>query len=230
MGRSIRYEVCVEDVEGALAAERGGADRVELCAGLSEGGTTPSVGALAEAVERLGIPVVALLRPRPGDFVYTAAELAVLRRDVDAAREAGATAVALGVSHGDGSVDVDRTRELVERARPMQVTFHRAFDLVPDLRAGIDDLLRLGVERVLTSGGAPEALAGKERLRTAVELAGERLIVLAGGGVRAANVLALVESTGVREVHGSAWRTAYGRRVTDEALVRGLVDRLRWDG
>lgn len=217
------YEVCVEGVEGALAAERGGADRVELCAGLAEGGTTPSLGALERARSALTLPLVALVRPRAGNFVYTEEELAVQRRDVLAAKELDLHGVALGVLTAAGEIDVARTAELVELARPLRVTFHRAFDEVREPLRALETLVELGIERVLTSGGAPNAPAGSAMLRALIERAQQRITVLAGGGVRAHNVLELVRATGVREVHGSAYRLVDGARVPDEAAVRAVV-------
>jgi copper homeostasis protein len=241
MGR-VLYEVCVEDARGALAAQRGGADRVELCQALPEGGTTPSRGALEVARARAGLPVVALIRPRPGDFVYDADELETMERDVRTARELGLAGVALGVLTADGRIDVERTGALVAAARPLDVTLHRAFDHARDLEEALDAALSLGVERVLTSGGAPTAEEGAEVLERLVERAAERLALVAAGGVRPHNVRRLVEATGVREVHGSAPAAAEApalgvalgsgpgggslRRRTDEAVVRAVVEAL----
>ena len=240
----IGYEVCVEDAAGARAAERGGATRVELCANLPEGGTTPSVGAMAATRAATRLPVTALVRPRAGDFVYDADECAAMRRDVVAARDAGLDGVALGVLAPEGGVDRDTMRELIELARPLQVTFHRAFDL---LRAeDLEDVCALGCARVLTSGGAASALAGAALIHDLVERAAGRTTIVAAGSVRAAGVAELVRATGVREVHGSAMVERSGdsepagdvvlggasgggwrRRVTDEASVRDVISALR---
>jgi len=200
----VLVEVCVDTVDGALGAERAGADRVELCSGLELGGLTPGPGTLAETRERVGIPLVVLIRPRRGDFLYSPADLAAAWRDVEAAREAGADGVALGLLDADGGLDRERTAALVELARPMNVTFHRAFDLARDRAGVLEELVELGVERVLTSGGAPDVQAGEEELRRLVDLAAGRIVVMAGGGVRAGTVARLVEATGVPEVHLSA--------------------------
>lgn len=204
MATRIQVEVCVDSADGCVAAEAGGADRVELCADLLEGGTTPSAGAIAVARARIEIGLFVLVRPRGGDFLYTPAELAVLEHDVRTARELGADGVALGVLHADGTVDRERTARLAERARPMQVTFHRAFDACPDPLAALAVLAELGVERVLTSGGAPSAAQGAATLRRCVEACPGGLELVAAGGVRADNVARLVETTGVREVHFTA--------------------------
>lgn len=199
----VRVEICVESVAGVRAARSGGAHRVELCSALALGGLTPSGGALRAACS-VGIDVVSLVRPRAGDFVYDVEELEVMARDVELAGEAGAFGVALGVLRPDGSIDVDATAGLVERARPLAVTFHRAFDVVAAPRAALEELAGLGVDRVLTSGQAPDVERGMGRLAELVQAAGDRLIVLPGCGVRAHNVARLLAATGAREVHASA--------------------------
>ena len=244
-------EVCVETVDGALAAERGGADRIELSAGLIEGGTTPSLGLIRAVRAQVRLPLVVLLRPRAGDFLYSPDEREVLATDLALAREAGANGVALGLLTADGAVDVEAVRDLVGRARPMSVTFHRAFDLVRDPRATLEELVCGGVDRLLTSGQERTASEGAALLRELVARAGDRIVVMAGAGVRAENVRALVEATGVREVHASARsprasamrhrndRVALGagaagceseRLVTDEAEVRALARALSGSG
>jgi copper homeostasis protein len=180
---------------------------VELCAGLVEGGTTPSAGTIALVRERVSLPVVVLVRPRAGDFLYEADELEIMRRDIVAARSLGAAAVAIGVLTPDGRVDAHAMRALVDAARPMPVTMHRAFDLTRHLHESLDVLLALGVDRVLTSGGAPTALAGRETLRALVARAGDALAILAGGRVDASSAQALVRDAGVRELHVRAAAT-----------------------
>lgn len=202
--RHILLEVCVDTVDGALAAERAGADRVELCSALELGGLTPGPGTLAEARERLEIPLVVLVRPRRGDFLYSPADLAAAWRDVEAARAAGADGVALGLLDQQGDLDRERTAALVELARPMTVTFHRAFDLARDRERTLEQLVELGLERVLTAGGASDVETGREALTRLVDRAAGRIAVMAGGGVQPATVAHLVAETGVPEVHLSA--------------------------
>lgn len=197
-------EVCVDSVGAARAAAEGGADRVELCAAISEGGLTPSAGTIELARAALGIGLVVLVRPRAGDFLYSSAEFEVMRRDVELCAAAGVDGVALGVLRRDGSVDRERTAELVERAGPLQVTFHRAFDMTRDPEEALEALCELGVERVLTSGAARTALEGAGLIARLVERAGTRLAVMAGGGVRAANAAELLRRTGARELHFTA--------------------------
>ena len=201
---TVRLEVCVDSLQGCRAARAGGADRVELCAGLVEGGTTPSAGLLEAACELRDLEVVALIRPRAGDFLYDADELHTMGRDVDAARAAGARAVALGVLTADGAVDRERCAELIARARPMEVCFHRAFDRVADPHRALEVLAELGVDRILTSGQAPSAEQGLESIAELVRRAPPPLSILPGGGVRPHNAARIVAATGARELHFSA--------------------------
>ena len=201
MAAPILVEACVDSVESALAAGRGGAHRMELCANLIEGGTTPSAGTLAVCRARLEIPIFVLIRPRGGDFLYSAAELAVMLEDIGRAKEAGAHGVVTGVLRADGEIDTDRTRQLVAAARPLRVTFHRAFDVSRDAGRALETLIALGVDRVLTSGQAATAPEGAETIARLVRQAAGRIAVLPGGGVTADNVADLVRATGVSEVH-----------------------------
>lgn len=205
---SLTIEVCVESVEGALTAEAGGADRVELCADLVEGGITPSPGSMRLAVERLGIPTMVMIRPRGGDFVYSRIEREIMLADIAAAREAGVHGVVLGVLRKDGTLDEDAMRDLLEAARPLEVTCHRAFDMTVDPRRALDGLIGLGVERVLTSGQEATAVRGTGLLRELVERAADRIIVMPGGGIPPDGIAPLVAATGCREVHFAAFRSA----------------------
>ncbi|MEM7310112.1 MAG: copper homeostasis protein CutC [Planctomycetota bacterium] len=205
-GAALTLEICVDSLAGCRAARAGGADRVELCAGLIEGGTTPSAGLLEAACGLGGIDVVALIRPRAGDFLYDADELDTMRRDVEHAKAAGAAGVALGVLTAAGGVDADRIAALTELARPMQVCFHRAFDVTRDPHAALRALTEVGVDRVLTSGQAPSAEQGLALLAELVAAVGPKILV--GGGVRPHNVRRILDATGAREAHG----TARGRR------------------
>lgn len=194
-------EICADSAACAVAAVEAGAGRIELCAGMSEGGITPSAGLIELCRERLSVPLHVMLRPRGGDFVYDRGEIDVMRRDLAIIREVGAEGVVLGILRPDGRVDVEATRRLVEEARPLTVTFHRAFDLSRDAHEAIDDLMAAGADRVLSSGRARTALQGMDVLATMVRRAGDALVVMAGGGVRANVVADLVKHTGVTEVH-----------------------------
>jgi copper homeostasis protein len=197
-------EVCVESVTGVRAARAAGAQRVELCSALGEGGLTASPAALEAAVALGGIEVVALVRPRGGDFLYTEEEFEVLGRDVEWARRLGASGVALGCLTAEGEVDEQRCARAVEHARPLPVTFHRAFDLLRDPLRALETLVELGVRRVLTSGQEATALDGAARIAALVRAARGRIEVVAAGGVRAENALTLVRATGVEALHFSA--------------------------
>ncbi len=195
-------EVCIDSPAGLTAALAGGADRIELCSALVLSGLTPSPGLMRRA-GRHATPCYAMIRPRPGGFCFSPAEIEVMRGDIDAARDAGLPGVVLGASRPNGELDVDALSQLVQHARGLGLTLHRAFDLSPDLEAALDVAIALGFERVLTSGGETTAIAGAERLRALVARADGRISVMAGAGVTPTNVRALVERTGVREVHGS---------------------------
>jgi copper homeostasis protein len=227
VGERIAIEICVADVESAIAAEAGGADRVELCDNLAVGGSTPSAGTIAEVCRWLSIPVHVLIRPRPGDFVYSERELAVMRHDIEAAKALGATGVVLGVLSPETTVDIERTAALIALARPLHVTFHRAIDLCQDLLTSLDALIGLGVERILTSGGRPTAREGIQTLRALVDRAANRIAVMAGGQLRLDHVQAVIQQSLVGEVHlGSAVVRTVQSQVTSPGVATdwGRVD------
>lgn len=201
MNRKILLEISVDSAESAAAAERGGADRVELCANLLEGGVTPSAGMIAATRRRIAIPLHVMIRPRGGDFCYIEEEFEAMRHDVDAAKNLGANGIVLGILSAAGHVDIQRTRELAERARPLSVTFHRAFDFVSDLSHSLEDAIRAGAGRILTSGGAPKAEDALPALAALVQQAGSRAGIMVCGGVRAHNVRQILEATHAREIH-----------------------------
>jgi copper homeostasis protein len=216
---SLRYEICVESAAGVLAAHAAGADRIELCANLAVGGTTPSAGLIQWAVDAARGPgqapspgqriaVHVLVRPRGGDFVYTAAEADVMSRDILAAKAAGADGIVVGALTPSGAVDVPLTTRLAELARPLSVTFHRAFDEAADPAGAFADVLALCADRLLTSGGAATALEGAELIRSLVIRSAGRLQVMAGGGVTEHTAADILRRTGVRELHFSARSSA----------------------
>ncbi len=201
MKEPILIEVCVDAVVSAVAAERGGAERIELCSDLFEGGVTPSAGLIEAVRASISIGLHVLVRPRPGDFCYTDDEFRVIRRDIEIARNLRADGVALGVLKTDGAVDVARTRELVELARPLSVTFHRGFDMSADLLRSLEEVCTAGVDRVLTSGGEPDCSQGAEMINRLVDTARDRIVIMAGGGIRPHNASTLIERTHVHEIH-----------------------------
>jgi copper homeostasis protein len=194
-------EACLETVASAVAAERAGAHRIELCSDLVEGGVTPSMGLIRAVRTRVEIPLHVLIRPRGGEFVFDTAEEEVMIADIHEARRSGADGVVIGALSTGLRIHRARTERLVAAAGTMACTFHRAFDQTPDLDASIALLVELGVSRVLTSGGAATAVDGSATLARLQSRWGERITILAGGGVRAGNVRRLVDVTGVREVH-----------------------------
>lgn len=235
---SVSLEVCVDSVEGMLAAARGGADRIELCSALEVGGLTPSAGQMARAA-RLGVPVHALIRSRAGDFCFGPDEVAAMLEDIGAAKAAGLAGVVIGASRSDGRLDEETLSALRSAAGRMSVTLHRAFDLVPDFGEAVEAAVRLGFERILTSGGAAGAPEGAETLARIVALARGRVGIMPGAGITAQNVRALLARVKVAEVHSAcasarpldprAVALGFGaplRLTTDEGEVRALKEAL----
>lgn len=206
-------EACCDSVATALAAEANGAGRIELC-GPGHGGTTPSHGCIQYTRKLLQIPLAVMIRVRPGSFVVTNDELAVMCADIDAAKSLGADRIVTGVLLRDDTVDTSRMKEMVARAAPLPVTFHRAFDVIRNLDSALDTLMGLGVDSVLTSGGHEYAVDGAATLARLQRRAGTNLTIMAGGGVRAHNVRAIVTGAALHSVHACA---------TDPAVFAALV-------
>jgi len=200
----ITFEACVDSVESSLNAQQGGANRIELCADLLEGGITPSYAMLKLVMEKLIIPVNVLVRPRGGDFLYTDYEFEVMKNDIEFCKQIGVNGVVIGILKDDGTIDKKRTLELIEVARPMSVTFHRAFDMTRDPIEALNTLIELGVERLLTSGQEADVYKGVPTLKKMVEYADNRIVIMPGGGVTEINIKEVVEITGVNEIHASA--------------------------
>ncbi len=208
-------EVCVEDIPGLKAAVEGGGDRIELCSALPLGGLTPSAGLMATAA-KIPIPAYAIIRPRAGSFVYSADELDVMKRDIDAARAAGLPGVVLGASLPDGRLDLDALTILTAQAEGLGKTLHRAFDLVPDVEEAVYVAISLGFERILTSGGARTAAEGVAMLEQAIAAAAGRISIMPGSGVTLATVGQLWPRLQISEIHASCSATA---SETDERLI-----------
>jgi copper homeostasis protein len=206
MGDPISIEICVDSLASAVAAEQGGAQRVELCADLSRGGVTPSAGLIESVRAMISIGLHIMIRPRGGDFCYTDEEFDAMRRDILFAKQLSADGVVLGILTPAGEIDVDHTRELVELARPLNVTFHRAFDVSADLSRALEDICKTGANRILTSGGARTACEGVSTLAALVQAAKGRISIMACGGIRANNAPRIIEQTGVREIHSGLSR------------------------
>jgi copper homeostasis protein len=242
----MKLEICVDSVESAIAADRGGAQRVELCTDLLEGGVTPGAGLIATVRRSIAAKLFVMIRPRGGDFCYSALEFEVMQEEIRQAKRLGADGIVLGLLDEKGCVDVPRTRELVELANPLPVTFHRAIDMTPNPSLAIEDAISAGVTRVLTSGGAPHVRLGLREIARMVETANGRIAVVAASGITAETITAVAKATGAIEFHASA-RTEfsspsvfrkkgmsmgdihdreYKRFVVREESVRALADAL----
>ena len=204
----MNVEICIDSVESAIAAGRGGAKRVELCSALSEGGITPSAGLISAVRKKIDIELFVIIRPRGGDFIYSDTEIDVMARDIREAKAREVDGIVLGLLTQSNEVDIKRTRDLIDLARPLGVTFHRAFDVCIDLGQALEDVIASGADRILTSGGAPDAMQGIENLAQLQSKAGKRISIMAGGGIRPSNVRTLALKTGVGEVHSSLSRSA----------------------
>lgn len=195
-------EACVESLIDALEAEKRGADRIELCDNLSQGGTTPSYGTIKVALSTLKIPVFPIIRPRGGDFYYTPDEIEVIKEDIKVCKSLGAKGVVLGLLTKDKKIDFEVLSQLVELAKPMEVTFHKAIDELEDPTLVIDDLINLGVKRILSSGTKPTALEGKDMLNKMIEKAGDRLTIVVAGKVTKENLPEISSLIPSKEYHG----------------------------
>jgi copper homeostasis protein len=198
---SMMVEICIDSLASARAAADGGADRIELCADLPRGGTTPSAGLIENVRKLTSLDIRVLVRPRPGDFVYSSEELGIMERDIAHAKILGADGVVIGVLDADGNIDRDAMRSLIAKARPMRVTFHRAFDVVSDASVAIEVLAEIGIDLLLTSGRHPTASEGRDGIRDVVQRSRGRFRVMVGSGLNLSNVGSLVQFTGVQDVH-----------------------------
>lgn len=233
-------EICANSVQSAVAAQTGGAQRIELCQNLEQGGITPSFGLVNRVQELLTIPVFVLIRPRPGNFIYNADELAIMAADITQCRRAGCAGVVLGALDRSGRVDVPVCQALIEAASPMQVTFHRAFDVCANQAQALEEVIALGCQRILTSGGQATAPAGQQQLAALVQRAAGRISIMPGSGVTPHTIADLIQSTGASEFHASATRlrpsahaplsTLFDATLpeTDPAIVAELVAQLNW--
>lgn len=240
----VNMEVCANSLSSALAAQEGGAVRVELCDNLPEGGTTPSYAQIALTRQMLSIKVYPIIRPRGGDFFYSELEFELMKEDIKVCKSLNCDGVVIGILNRDGSVDMKRCAELMELAKPMHVTFHRAFDMSNNLFEALEDIITLGCERILTSGGKASAIAGAAVLAKLIARANGRIIVMPGAGITTANITELIAITGATEFHASARSVVAGKMLyrnpglnmgtetdefsyslTDSAIVKNLIER-----
>ena len=241
-------EICVDSAESAVNAQDAGASRVELCNSLPEGGTTPGYGTILSVRNNLSIDLNVLIRPRSSDFLYTDIEYDIMRRDIEMCGEAGVDGVVLGILDADGNIDVDRTSRLIEFARPMSVTFHRAFDMCRDPFNGLEDIIHAGADRVLTSGHKKKATDGLRLLASLVKTAGSDIIIMPGSGIDEKNIVEIARVTGAREFHLSGRKIIdspmsfrrpgvamgdfsgadeYSRKVADPEKIRNIINMLK---
>lgn len=197
-------EVCANSYQSALAAQNGGAKRVEFCDNLAEGGTTPSYAQIALAKKNLSIEVWPIIRPRGGDFLYSEMEFEIMKEDVKVCKSLNCEGIVTGILKADGTIDKERCTELINLAKPMEVAFHRAFDMSNDMDQALEDLISLQIKRVLTSGGASSAMLGAEKLAKLVKKAAGRITIMPGAGINESNIHKLIEQTGATEFHASA--------------------------
>lgn len=230
MVNSFLLEIAVDTVEAAVAAERGSADRVELCGNLAVGGVTPDAELLRAVREQIQIPVFVMIRARADDFVYSAAEFEEMKASIFQAQKLGADGLVLGILKPDKSVDLQRTGELVLLAKPLPVTFHRAFDETANLSKALEDVVQTGAPRILTSGGAASALEGAKNIASLVAISAGRITIVPSAGINADNILSVAATTRAREFHsGLSSALPYPRTdcVAFELGVRELVGKLR---
>jgi copper homeostasis protein len=227
-------EICAFNLPAGVAAQRAGADRIELCVGPEEGGVTPSAGLIRMARVALRVPLYPIIRPREGDFLYSEEEFQVMLRDVETCKEIGCDGVVIGMLLADGSVDQSRCARLVEAAYPMGVTFHRAFDRAANPFEALEAIIRIGCERILTSGQRPLAMEGSQLIYELIREADERIVIMPGSGVRASNIGELAAKTGAVEFHTSArvaWPGAMefvnGAMQEDSSMVMASEEEIR---
>ncbi|XP_045189527.2 copper homeostasis protein cutC homolog isoform X1 [Mercenaria mercenaria] len=237
-------EVCIDSVQSAIHAEKGGAVRVELCSNLMEGGTTPSIGMLKVIKRSVSIPVFVMIRPRGGDFIYTPKEFDVMYQDLCMLKEAGADGFVFGILNQDGSVEQEMCEELIDYAKPLPCTFHRAIDMTSNISEALEKVISLGFKRVLTSGGDSSALEGLPVITSMVKQAAERIVIMPGGGINEKNLQRILQQSGAKEFHCSARSSVsshmtfkkegismgaaltppeFSVKVTDERKVKSLV-------
>jgi copper homeostasis protein len=210
---NFKLEVCVDSVESAINAQAGGAHRIELCNSLFEGGTTPSSGAISAARANISIDLHVIIRPRGGDFLYTDPEYDIMRRDIEICGEYGVNGIVIGILRPDGEIDVERNAKLIDLARPMTATIHRAFDMCTDPFRGLQDVISTGASRLLTSGQRNSAVEGMDLISKLVKKSGTRIIIIPVSGINESNIEKIAIRTGATEFHLS------GRETTDSGMI-----------
>ncbi len=223
-------EVCAYNIQSCVIAEKAGASRIELCADPAQGGTTPSYGLLQYAIDHISIPIFPMIRPRGGNFIYDADELAIMEKDILACKQLGYTGIATGVQLPGGRIGTKQLKRLVALAHPMAVTCHKVFDATPDAFLALEDVIDAGCTRILTSGLKKTAIEGAPLLSQLITRAAGRIIIMPGGGVRSANIAALARETGAAEYHSSALIAKTTNYIADEEEARLMVNHLQQPG
>ena len=200
---NILSEICVESLDGALAAQNAGAHRIELCSSLSEGGLTPSAGLLYQVRKNIQLPIHVMIRPRRGDFCYSSLEIDTMIADITHAKQQGADGIVFGLLNTNGTINIDQTKKLIEHAHPLPITFHRAFDLTRDPFEALETLITLGINRILTSGCTPTVEQGIETIQKLITEAQNRITIMPGGGITEQNVKTIIQKTNAKEIHFS---------------------------
>lgn len=224
-------EICAGSLISALNAQRGGAHRIELCASLDEGGVTPSPATILLAKKHLQIPVFVLIRPRSGDFLYSDEEFELMKEEVIFCKENKIDGVVLGILTAEGEVDMNRTRELIQLARPMQVTFHRAFDMTRDPFLSLEDIIRCGAARILTSGQSGSAISGADLISELIRKAEKRIVIMPGAGITEENAADFIRKTRAEEVHASLRSAVSSRMIhrnTNTSMGKAGSDEFAW--
>jgi copper homeostasis protein len=245
---NFKIEICVDTVESAILAQDAGADRIELCSSLLEGGITPGTGTISSARKNLTIALNVIIRPRGGDFLYNNIDYEIMKKDIDICGECGADGIVTGILKPDGDIDIERTYKLIEHARPMSVTFHRAFDMCNDPLKGLEDVIATGADRLLTSGQKNKAEDGMELLLQLSKLADGRIIIMPGSGINESNILSIARETNAQEFHLTGRKTIYSemifkmlnismggspslsefsRKVVDHDMIKRIINDLR---
>jgi len=222
-------ELAVFNIQSALIAATGGADRIEVCENYANGGTTPSYGILKTVREKVSIPAFVMICPRAGDFLYTDEEFEVIKKDIAICKKLGFDGIVCGILNIDGTIDQDRTAQLIELAYPLEFTFHRAFDRCKDPFNALEDLIEYGCDRILTSGQQPNVLEGKSLIKQLIEKADDRITILPGGGLRSSNVAELKAFTGAVEFHTSAKKVLHTKMRFINSAMNDDTDQISVD-
>ena len=241
-------EICVDNIESAIEAQNAGADRIELCNDLVEGGTTPGLGTISSARRNLAIGLHVIIRPRGGDFLYSVLDYDIMRRDIDSCGKYGVDGVVLGILLPDGTIDIDRTAKLVELARPMSVTFHRAYDMCKDPFKGLEDVIATGADRLLTAGQKNRVEEGVGLINQLIRQADKKIIIMPGSGINLSNITQIAVRTGAKEFHltgrkvidsemvyrkenismgGTSGIPEFSRKVADPDMIRSIISNLK---